>query len=403
MFWELIIAILLGICAGIITGITPGIHVNLVSVVLLTASPFLLQYSSLLSLAVFIVSMSITHSYMDMIPSTFLGVPDPDTVMGILPGHQLLMEGKGYEAVKLTVIGSYFSLLGGIVIVPLLIFIIPLIYDYIAAIIGWIILFVVFFMILKEKSIEKKLWAFLIFGFSGVLGLIVLDFPNLRQPLLPLLSGLFGISGLLISLANNVTPPQQRITETIFVEPLVTAQALFAAVTSGWLTSMLPGLGSAQGAIISSTFFRNLGNYGYMILVGGIDTVNFLLSLVTLYTLERARNGAVIVIQELIPKISLSQIIIIMCCALIVGSIAVFLCLGTTRIFAKLVERIPYSLLCWSVILFIISLVTYFSGVHGLVVLIISTALGMIPVLVGVGRNHSMGCLLVPVMIFFLV
>ncbi|MBS3127701.1 tripartite tricarboxylate transporter permease [Candidatus Woesearchaeota archaeon] len=402
MFFEILIAITLGIIAGVLTGITPGVHVNLVSVILLSASPFLLQYTSVLSLAVFIVSMAITHSYMDMIPSTFLGVPDPDTVMGVLPGHQLLMEGKGYEAVKLTVIGSYFSLLIGICIVPLLIIIIPLVYDFIAAAIGWFILLVVLFMIFKEKTIQKKLWAFLIFSFSGLLGIIVLDFPNLSQPLLPLLSGLFGVSGLLISLANNTVPPPQKISETIFVEPVITGQALFAAVTSGWLTSMLPGLGSAQGAIISSTIFRNLGNYGYMILVGGIDTVNFLLSLVTLYTIERARNGAVIVIQSLIEHITLSQITMIMCAALIVGSISVFLCLGTTRIFARIIEWIPYSFLCWSVISIVMSLVAYFSGLSGLVVLFVSTALGMIPVIVGVGRNHSMGCLLVPVMIFFL-
>src|SRR3989338_2324149 len=366
MFFEILIAITLGIIAGVLTGITPGVHVNLVSVILLSASPFLLQYTSVLSLAVFIVSMAITHSYMDMIPSTFLGVPDPDTVMCVLPGHQLLMEGKGYEAVKLTVIGSYFSLLIGICIVPLLIIIIPLVYDFIAAAIGWFILLVVLFMIFKEKTIQKKLWAFLIFSFSGLLGIIVLDFPNLSQPLLPLLS------------------------------------ALFAAVTSGWLTSMLPGLGSAQGAINSSTIFRNLGNYGYMILVGGIDTVNFLLSLVTLYTIERARNGAVIVIQSLIEHITLSQITMIMCAALIVGSISVFLCLGTTRIFARIIEWIPYSFLCWSVISIVMSLVAYFSGLSGLVVLFVSTVIGMIPVIVGVGRNHSMGCLLVPVMIFFL-
>jgi TctA family transporter len=37
-----------------------------------------------------------------------------------------------------------------------------------------------------------------------------------------------------------------------------------------------------------------------MILVGGLNTVNFVLSLVTFLVLDKARNGAVIAIKELI-------------------------------------------------------------------------------------------------------
>ncbi|MBI2136275.1 hypothetical protein HYU06_04330, partial [Candidatus Woesearchaeota archaeon] len=43
-----------------------------------------------------------------------------------------------------------------------------------------------------------------------------------------------------------------------------------------------------------------------------------------------------------------------------------------------------------------------FSGWKGLLIMIISAALGIIPVSVNVGRNHAMGCLLLPVTLFFL-
>ena len=86
-------------------------------------SPLLLNYTSPLGLAVFIISMSITHTFLDSIPSIFLGAPDADMAMAILPGHQLLLEGRGFEAVKLTVIGSLLCLLLGILIVPVLVFV----------------------------------------------------------------------------------------------------------------------------------------------------------------------------------------------------------------------------------------------------------------------------------------
>ena len=75
-------------------------------------------------------------------------------------------------------------------------------------------IFVVVFMILKEIGFRKKSWAFYLFLLSGVLGLLVLNMPNLRQPLFPLLSGLFGTSTLVLSLNQNVKIPKQTVSET---------------------------------------------------------------------------------------------------------------------------------------------------------------------------------------------
>ena len=105
MFYDVILAVLIGCLAGCITGLIPGIHVNLISMLLISMSGYLLGMTDPISLAVFIISMAITHTFLDSIPSVFLGAPDADMALGVLPGHRLLLEGKGYEAVKLTVIG----------------------------------------------------------------------------------------------------------------------------------------------------------------------------------------------------------------------------------------------------------------------------------------------------------
>ena len=111
MFLEILLAIFCGCCAGIITGIIPGIHINLVSLLLVSLSGYMLGFTSPLVLAVFIISMAVTHTFLDPIPSIFLGAPDADQALNVLPGHRLLMQGMGYEAVKLTVIGSLLSLI----------------------------------------------------------------------------------------------------------------------------------------------------------------------------------------------------------------------------------------------------------------------------------------------------
>ena len=50
---------------------------------------------------------------------------------------------------------------------------------------------------------------------SGFLGYIVLNFPNLHHPLFAMLSGIFGLSILIISLFEQSELPKQYITEQI--------------------------------------------------------------------------------------------------------------------------------------------------------------------------------------------
>ena len=92
---QIILALFSGILFGTITGLTPGIHVNLVGAFLVTLSATILSSVNSLSLVVFIVAMAITHTFLDFIPSIFLGCPDTDTELSVLPGHELLKKGQG--------------------------------------------------------------------------------------------------------------------------------------------------------------------------------------------------------------------------------------------------------------------------------------------------------------------
>lgn len=186
MFIEILLALLAGILFGIITGLTPGIHVNLISILLLSSAPILVKFSPLTSLAVFIVAMSITHTFIDSIPSIYLGAPDSDMALGVLPGHRYLLKGHGYAAVKLTLIGSLGAIVLSIMLFPFLVPLVKYGYPLIEKYIGFFLLAVAIFMILRDKN---KLWALIVFLMSGTLGLIVLSMPNLSNPLFPMIKG----------------------------------------------------------------------------------------------------------------------------------------------------------------------------------------------------------------------
>ena len=128
MIIEIFLALLLGVIIGTLTGISPGIHINLISSLIVSSLP-LLAFIQPIALAIFIVAMSITHTFLDFIPSIFLGAPEEDSFLSILPGHQLLLEGRGYEAFIITLYGSLTALIIILLISPLFIIFLPFIYN----------------------------------------------------------------------------------------------------------------------------------------------------------------------------------------------------------------------------------------------------------------------------------
>jgi len=87
---------------------------------------------------------------------------------------------------------------------------------------------------------------------------------------------------------------------------------------------------------------------------------------------------------------------------LIVAGMATILCLFIGKRFVSVLGYFNYETVCCCVLLFIVILSFWFSGVKGIFVLLISTAIGVIPPIVGVKRSLAMGCLLLPVIGYFL-
>ena len=397
MILEIIIAVLIGILAGIFTGLTPGIHTNLVAVLLLSISPFLLQITAPITLVTFIIAMSVTHTFFNAIPAIYLGAPESgDNILSVLPGHRMLLQGKGYEALALTITGGIFALIIGTLITPLIIKVIPSIYNYIQEYIGYILLLTCVFLIFREK---KRFWPLVIFLLSGCFGIATLNL-NIKDPLFPMLSSLFGIAGILISLNDKVKIPKQKITS-----PKVFTKETYKAISSGTIvgtfTSMLPGLGPAEAAIIGAQLVK-LKDSGFLILVGALDTLNMVMSFIALYTIEKARNGSVITISKLLPKMTLENLIFFLIIALISGLISSYLCMKTAKKVSGYITKINYQKLSVAIIILIVIMTIFLSGPLGLFVLVIGSFLGMLPPLLGMGRNHLMGCLLIPVILFFM-
>ena len=125
-------------------------------------------------------------------------------------------------------------------------------------------------------------------------------------------------------------------------------------------------------------------------------------SFVALYTIDKARNGSVVVISKLLENFNLDYLILFVGVALLTAGITAVLALKSTKIFSRVIGKVSYRKLCLAIIALIVILVAVLTGPLGLFVLIIATFVGMLPTLKGIGKNHLMGCLLIPVILFFL-
>jgi len=395
---SMLFAILFGCIAGTITGITPGIHINLVATLILASSPILATFVSPILIAIFIISMAITHTFTDFLPSCFLGAPDSDTVLSVLPGHRYLLAGKGYEAVFLTIIGSVLGLIITITSIPLMIPFLKSIYTLLRNYIGYILIAVVIFMILREKS---KLWPFIIFLFSGTLGITVFNITILREPLLPMLSGMFGISTLFLSYKDNVKIPPQKITYPE-IDRSTGIKSIGSSVIVGSIASFFPGISPAHAAIIATQIVRKLSTQGFLILVGSLNTVNMVVSMVTLYTIDKARNGTIVIMSKILESFNLDLLILLVGASLIAGLLATIITLKLSKVFSSLITKVNYQKLCITIIIIVTLVVAMLTGLIGLFVMIVSTLIGIIPAIKGISRNHLMGCLLLPVILYYI-
>lgn len=391
--------VLLGVGMGTFTGLVPGIHVNNLTPML--ASLALSSSFPPMHLAATIVAMSTTHTFLSYIPATFLGAPEQGTELSVLPAHRLLLEGRGYEAIRLTALGCLSSLALGAALVWPLSLVAASAYELIRPFMHLLLTGIIAIMIVLERSKAGIAWATVIFLLSGLLGLLTLDTNLCRgdAALMPLLSGLFGISVLLVSALQKSSLPEQYIGG----EPLElrsNIRPLCAGTAAGILTGFVPGIGPSQGTVLAQLATRSSGTNEFLIAVSGVNTAKMLFSFVALYAIGRPRSGAAVAVGELL-KVGPNELMFLVGAALLAGGLSAVIHLKLGELAARHMGKLPYRVMCTVVIASIVALTIYYAGFIGLLVLATATAIGLLPAAVKVKRTHCMGVIMVPCILYF--
>lgn len=386
----------------------------------------------LVLIAGFIVAVSVSHTFHDFIPTTFIGAPEEDTALSVLPAHSLLLKGQGYRAVSLSVLGSYGAILVCLGVVLPLRFVIgePFsLYEVLRENMAWVLIAIVILMIATEKAQITKIggtrtiptflgmgFALFVFILSGVFGLVILDF-SLESPigldapvLFPALSGLFGMPTLLNSLMDRPVIPDQQL-EPVHLEAGEKKSTTLSIITgslAGILVSIVPGITSATGTIIAMNARGESDEEQTIVTLSAVNTASAFAVIAVLFIILRPRSGAAIAVNELIAvngwvdvmaPVALLYLLMFLCLA---GGLSYFLTLAIGRVFARSFNKVPYQKVVMATVALIAVLVFLFTGLLGVLVLIAAITIGFLPILWGVRRSHCMGVLLVPIILYFL-
>ena len=411
---ELVIACFIGILIGTTTGMIPGIHVNTAGAILFASSNFLLTKVSPEFLCVLMVSMSIAHALIEFVPSMLLGVPQEGTATSILPGHRMVLQGRSKEVIRIVSVGGFGAIIVTILMLPIFSILLPFLHD-VSKPFTWAILLVasIYLTYSLTSNFRDFLWSSLLFVISGILGWVIFQSPiSSGVTLMCVFSGLFGISTILFSLNDSSTIPHQNPFYELNID-YNKFKSIFAGGITGAILGFLPGFGPAQGTVIAQAVSGTNDcddddTVNFLLATSGLNISDCLFSLIAIYIIGNPRSGIAVYMSYLISEMSINHLLIFIFASLLAVSISLALSLRLGDSFSRLMGGVDYKKMSIGVIILQIVILYIFifyykaPPLYMTLALITSTAMGMLPHYIGVGKSHLMGVLIIPAIVIYM-
>ena len=391
-----------GVGLGTVTGLVPGLHVNSVAFVLVGVAPTVDGPAAAVASAV--LAAGVVHTFLSIVPGLVLGVPDAATAPGALPGHRLVLAGRGREAIRLSALGSGVALAASVAVALPLSRAVAAGREWLLAALPFLLAVIAGLLILAEPTRRGKAGGAVCLAVATALGLLALDLPA-SGPLSPDGAASMLAPILLDALdARGAIPPQDGT--DLGLAPRGVARAALSGVGGGTLVGYLPGVSAGVAAVLALGGAGGSGPAGrgsdraYVVATSGADTATAVFAVASLAVLGAPRSGVTVAVAELgtgsgsVPGIGLAGMLLVIVFAAGLG-VVLLVVLGDR--YLSVVRRLPRRPLVVGVLGLLLALSVGFAGVLGGAVFCIAAVVGLLPPRVGARRVHLMGVLLGPV------
>lgn len=372
-----VFAFAIGLFLGIVSGLIPGVHPNLV-VSLVDSLGIENGTASLI-----IISMYAASLVVSFIPAVFFGIPEDPSVVSALAGQRLALEGKGLRALKCMASSAVAAALFSSALFIFSLDFYPAAYSLISGNIRYLLLAFSIILVLRGK---RPLRSILVFGAAGVLGSFTLESP-LPDPFLPLFSGMFAVSSILGS--GKGTLPHQDDESVDKGFPAFSA----LGVGLGMAANLLPGVGSPAQIAALATIFIPLRSINYLATISSISVSQAVFSLSSAASIGKSRNGVTAWLAEN-SDVGNSLGLFLGAFVLSAATAAGLVYISRKRI-AKIAEM-DFQAMGRIIAGYIFCITFIIDGPLGLLVLALSSLLGLAAIKAKAGRISLMGAIIVP-------
>lgn len=385
-----------GVALGTTSGLIPGLHTNNMALLLAGAAPSIPGPSLYVGMAM--LAAGVTHTFLEIVPTLALGVPAPATAVTALPGHRLVLEGRGPEALRLSALGSGIAV---VLAVPLSIPItrgMTALWPTVRANLTLVLGAVAVGLVLTERGVGSKLVAAVSFCLSGALGIATLDLsPSAPLAaggmLAPLFAGLFGAPVLIDAIGGDGVPPQDDPT-------IATSKRSVLGLSGiGTLAGAVVGYVPAVSSAIAATFalFAVPGRYGargFVVTTSGVNTANTVFALFALVALGSPRTGVLVALEATEVPLSLPHLLAAVALGATAGAVGV-LVIGDR--YLAVVGNLDPTRLSVGLLCVLAALSYLFAGPTGVAAYVAATLVGLVPARLGARRATLMGVLICPI------
>ncbi|QLG50826.1 tripartite tricarboxylate transporter permease [Natrinema halophilum] len=394
---QLLAWILAGSLLGSCSGLVPGLHANNFALLLAGIAPSVPGPPLFVGCAM--LSAGVVHTFLNAVPAMALGVPDAEMAVTALPGHRLVLAGRGYEAIRLSALGSLLAVLAAVPLAVPVTWAITSVYPTIRSHLSLLLATVVVALIASERTRRRRFGGVLSFTLAATLGAFALDLSTdapleAGGTLAPLFAGLFGAPVLIEAIRGNGIP-RQTGHDVAMSRGLVGLTAV-AGTLAGAAVGYLPGITAATAAVAVLTVVpERASDRGYIVATSGVDTANTIFALFALVAIDQPRTGVMVAFQRVNAPLELP---ILVAGVVISGVVGFVLVIVIGDAYLDLVGRLAYWKISAAVLAVLLGLSFLFSGPIGIAIFVAATAVGLVPVRLHARRIHLMGVLIGPLL-----
>ena len=387
-----------GVALGTASGLVPGLHANNVALVLAGVAPSVPGPPLYVGMAM--LAAGVVHTFLEIVPALALGVPDPAMAVAALPGHRLVLEGRGREALRLSALGSALAV---VLAVPLAVPVtraMTAAWPTLRAHLPVVLAGVALLLILTERGLVSKAAAAVAFAASAALGLATLDLsPSAPLAaggmLAPLFAGLFGAPVLVDAVGGDGVPPQDDPAVALSSRALAGLATL--GTVAGAVVGYVPAVSSAVAATVALLAVPGrYGARGFVVATSGVNTANCVFALFALVALGAPRTGVVLAVDAADVPLSMPHLLAAVGVAAAAGAVLV-VTLGDR--YLAVVGRVDATVLSATVLLLLAAVSYLFAGAVGVGVYVAATVVGLVPARYRARRANLMGVLMGPLIV----